>query len=289
MSIERTSLRAIRNLIALGILGCAIGPYSTRAPASEQYGSEIPAWSVCLSERESDETIREYAKLLNPPDGAAVQTGTPVTFSARSGIESPMTFSFASSATLLSSPDVDRGVAMTVSPTEDTFTSTVATAIPRTVYWTASFTREQQGCKEPVVPFTLPTRTLIVLPATPIVSPPPLQLSISSVTFRLARSVVSYRITCTTNCSGHTYFQAWLVRRRSRSVRVPELDFVSTPVSIGSATGGFELFTRRYSGRELRLLTRVLHHNGAVELRISTEATDAFGGTQRTQSTAWLR
>jgi hypothetical protein len=44
-------------------------------------------------------------------------------------------------------------------------TSTKATVTPRTIYWTASFTRNLRSCDEPPVTFTLPPRTLTVVPA----------------------------------------------------------------------------------------------------------------------------
>jgi hypothetical protein len=93
--------------------------------------------------------------------------GTPVTFSAESGFESPMTFMVASSPALLSSLDIASGPGSRLRPeykSEYAFTSATAAATPRTIYWTASFTRTLKDCEEPPVTFTLPPHSLTVLP-----------------------------------------------------------------------------------------------------------------------------
>ena len=162
----------VRWLAAVGALGCAMG-VPTLPPRAE-----IPAWFNCFSERKGTQTVEEYAKLLSPAEGASVVAGTPVTFFARGGGgESPMTFMVASSPALLSSPDIDSGLGTLLPPgyktellppednPEDWLTSTKASATPRTIYWTASFTRNLRSCDEPPVTFTLPTRTLTVMPS----------------------------------------------------------------------------------------------------------------------------
>lgn len=116
--------------------------------------------------------------MLSPAEGATVVAGTPLTFFARDGSnELPMTFMVASSPALLSSPDIDGGLGTLLPPGYKTellppednpeywLTSTKATATPRTIYWTASFTRNLRSCDEPPVTFTLPTRTLTVVPS----------------------------------------------------------------------------------------------------------------------------
>jgi hypothetical protein len=259
---------------------------------AQAYTAEVPPWSVCLAEKESNETVEEYAKLLSPPDGATVPAGTSVTFLARSGVASPMSFMVASSPASLSSPDIDGGLGSRLQPeytAEYTLTSTKAVATPRTIYWTASFTRTLRDCEGPPVTFTLPARTLTVLPSPPAVISPPLQLSISDPgNFQLTRPTVTYRIHCTASCSGKTYFQAWLVRRHRRTVRAPELDFGPASVSVAAASGGSEQFTHRYNGGILRRLKSILHEGDIVELRLSAEAANATGNIARAHSTARL-
>jgi hypothetical protein len=163
--------KQVRWLAALGVLVCAITVPAVAARA------ELPQWYGCLNEKQSTETVEKYAKLLSPAEGATVVAGAPVTFFARGGGESPMTFMVASSPALLSSPDIDSGLATLLPPgykpeslppesdAEDWLTSTKATVTPRTIYWTASFTRNLRSCDEPPVTFTLPPRTLTVVPS----------------------------------------------------------------------------------------------------------------------------
>jgi hypothetical protein len=151
-------------LVAFGALGCAI---TVPALPAQAYTAEPAPWSICTAEQRSNQIVEEHAKLLSPAAGTTVTAGTPVTFSAESGGQSPMTFMIASSLTLLSSPDIGGGPGSLVQPeyhSEYTFTSTTATATPRTIYWTASFTRTLKDCEGPPVTFTLPARTLTVLP-----------------------------------------------------------------------------------------------------------------------------
>jgi hypothetical protein len=84
-----------------------------------------------------------------------------VTFSGESS--SALTFSVASSQALLSSPDIDSGMGAP-SGAFSRFTSSKATATPRTIYWTASFTLTPSECTSPST-FTSPVQTLIVAPS----------------------------------------------------------------------------------------------------------------------------
>jgi hypothetical protein len=135
---------------------------------AQAYTAEVSPWSVCLSEKQSNQVVEESAHLLNPLSGATVVAGTPVTFSAQSGVASPMMFAVASSPSLLSNPDIDSGPGSLVLPeymSQYAFTSAKAAATPRTIYWTASFTRDLRDCEGPPVTFTVPPRTLTVLPS----------------------------------------------------------------------------------------------------------------------------
>ncbi len=98
---------------------------------------------------------------LEPANGATVPAGTPVTFSGESN--QALTFSVASSQALLSSPDIDSGMG-SQSGAFNEFTSTKATATPRTIYWAASFTFIPEDCETPST-FTTPVRTLVVTPS----------------------------------------------------------------------------------------------------------------------------
>ncbi|MDE3069286.1 MAG: hypothetical protein KGJ43_00980 [Acidobacteriota bacterium] len=115
-------------------------------------------------------------KLLTPAEGAMVQVGTPVTFSGESGRESPLTFEVASSSAVLSRPDVDGGAGTAQAGGVYSLLSTKATAVPRTIYWAATFTRVLTGCEGPPVTYTTPARALTVTasqPASPVSDPRP--------------------------------------------------------------------------------------------------------------------
>jgi hypothetical protein len=117
-------------------------------------------WFVCENNKEAAEVgAREMG--LEPANGATVSAGTPVTFSGESS--RALTFNVASSPSLLSSPDIDSG-AGSQSGDLYRFTSTKATATPRTIYWTASFTFTPGDCEGPST-FTTPVRTLVVAPS----------------------------------------------------------------------------------------------------------------------------
>ena len=136
--------------------------------AASVSATEPPAWLMCQSEEESNKVVEKYAELLSPASGATVTAGTSVTFVAQSGFGSPMTFMVASSAPTLSSPDIDSGPGTLMQPenrAEYAFISSKAVATPRTIYWTASFTRVLKGCEGPPVTFTLAPRVLTVLPS----------------------------------------------------------------------------------------------------------------------------
>jgi hypothetical protein len=158
MSMRRST---VGSLVALGALCCVVVPVS---PALAYTAGPPAPWAICSAERHSNEIVEQGAKLLSPADGATVLAGTAVTFSAESGVESPMTFKMASSQTLLSSPDIDSGPGAPQPLAQYTFTSTKAAATPRTIYWTASFTRTLKDCEEPPVTFTLAPRTLTIMP-----------------------------------------------------------------------------------------------------------------------------
>lgn len=134
---------------------------------------------ICVGELPVFELAKQRTMLSAPADGATVVVGSPVTFSAESGLNWPLTFEVASSPALLPSPDVDGGPGSVAPGTAIyTFASTKVTATPRTVYWAASFTRALNGCTGPPVTYTTPARALIVLPATSAPTPTPVSLTL---------------------------------------------------------------------------------------------------------------
>ncbi len=98
---------------------------------------------------------------LEPANSTIVPAGTPVTFSGESN--QVLTFSVASSQALLSSPDIDSGMGLR-SGSLYKWTSSKATATPRTIYWTASLTFTPEDCESQTT-FTTPVNTLIVTPS----------------------------------------------------------------------------------------------------------------------------
>jgi hypothetical protein len=116
-------------------------------------------WLICANNKEAAE-VGARNMPLEPANGATVPVGTPVIFSGESNYV--LTFSVASSPALLSSPDVDGGTGLQ-SGAFYKFTSTKASATPRTIYWTASFTFTPGECESPST-FTTPVRTLVVAP-----------------------------------------------------------------------------------------------------------------------------
>jgi hypothetical protein len=165
-------MRACR-LVALGALGCAA---ALPAPSAWAFVVPTPPWTYCVSDSEGNKRLLEGT--LSPPTGSTVLAGSPVTFSGESTWIP--TFAVASSPALLSQPDIDNGLGSLRPGTSSsyTFTSTKATAAPRTVYWAASFsTNEVPACAglTPYVTDTTPVHTLVVLPAssTPPTATPP--------------------------------------------------------------------------------------------------------------------
>jgi hypothetical protein len=160
-------------LVVLGALGYLVVPVSPALGYTA--GPPSPA-SMCVAAVVGNELALEAR--LAPSNGASVQAGTPVTFSGYSG--APVTFAVASSAALLSTPDIDSGLGSAQPENLYTFTSTKATATAGTVYWDASFSSETlKGC-EGLTPTTYTTsvRTLTVLPP----PSPPMTASVPTTT-----------------------------------------------------------------------------------------------------------
>lgn len=144
-------------LVTIGASVCVL---TTSADPALGYTLEPPSKAlICLNDKTAVEAAVSSLP-LEPANGATVTVGTPVVFSGEAVLHNAPTFSVASSPALLSSPDIDGG---TGSPSGAlyTYTSTKATAAPRTIYWTASFTFTPEDCESSST-FTTPVRTLIV-------------------------------------------------------------------------------------------------------------------------------
>ncbi len=161
MKAGRSSKMAVRGigicLATIGMSACAMTSLASSAHALTYGGSP---WLICANNKEAAE-VGTRNMPLEPAGGAIVPVGTAVTFSGESNYG--LTFNLASSSTLLSSPDVDSGTGTQSGPFFR-FTSTKATATPRTIYWTASFSFTPGECEGPST-FTTPVRTLIVAPS----------------------------------------------------------------------------------------------------------------------------
>jgi hypothetical protein len=277
-------------LVALVFVGSARGYTAEITPQDECYAAGRAA-------------VAALEVKLAPSNETTVQAGRAVTFSGYS--EAPLTFAVASSAALLSSPDIESTLASEQPQPSGgplySLTSTKASATPGTVYWDASFSNDTlPECAEFRTTLTTKARTLMVLPAPasptqtlsqtpPPPSSPPVQVSISTLgSFHLAHGTVTYGIHCTESCHGDTDYDVLAVRHHGRAVRVPKLALDAEPVSIAAAMGGSEAFAHKYRGSSLRMLKSLLGAGDAVELQISVKVTGAAGGTVQAQRTVRL-
>jgi hypothetical protein len=154
-------LSTVGRLVALGALGCLV------VPVSPAHGYVEAPYLACFNNGQGELASLEGS--LSPAVNTVVPVGTPVTFSGNSG--APVTFAVASSAALLSSPDIDGGPGTLQPGTSSyTFTSTKATVTPGVlIYWDASFSDATLNGCESLTPtiYTTQVRTFTV------VSPPP--------------------------------------------------------------------------------------------------------------------
>ncbi len=246
---------------------------------------------ICGSEASFNRTVELDTQLLSPAEGATVTAGEPVTFTAESGLASvPLTFQIASSPALPAAPDIDSGPGMAQAGSTYAFTSTKASATPRTIYWAASFTRTLTDCEGPPVTFTTPPRALAVLAApaliTPDLTPPPhLTLSVGPPTrFRARKATLAYHVSCNLSCTGTTTATVWIIHGRGRPVPAPKLDPAPMGVSIAPASGGSEQISYRYRGRARRRVRSVWRSGASLELRLSAEASNPEAGVALAES-----
>lgn len=169
----RVGRSGIGCLVALGALGYLVVPVSSALG----YTAPPPSPSlICFNASQANLGVLEAS--LSPANGATVSADSPVTFTGHS--ESMPTFAVASSAALLSSPDIDSGPGSAQPQPSSSgppvvyaymFSSMKATATPGTVYWQASFSSVGIAECAGLTPTTYTTsvRTLTVLP---LPSPP---------------------------------------------------------------------------------------------------------------------
>jgi hypothetical protein len=233
---------------------------------------------ICAAEQFGIHQREQETKLLEPIEGTVVPEGATVTFSAESAGVAPPTFMVASSPALISTPDVDSAPGTAEGGNRYSFTSLRAANRAGTVYWAVSWAIP--GCEG--LPVTYTTSSL------PLTVVPPLQMDIQGpVSVSSRNPFVSLLIHCTAACSGHVQAQAWIGRRRRKTVRVHGLDFPPATVSVASATGGDQRLTYSYSGFRLRRLRRIFDEGGAVEVRVSAEGT-GLGGAAKARRVLWL-
>jgi hypothetical protein len=164
MSSVRTRRSTVGRLVPLGAVACAMTVSAVPAKAYED--KEVQPFTICSLEIRKNELWAEDTPLPGPANGATVPVGTPVTFLGESS-RPALTFSVASSPSLLSSPDIDSGPGSLQPGTSlYTFTSTKVAATPRTIYWAASFTLTPKDCEDPST-LTTPVRMLTVVSPSP--------------------------------------------------------------------------------------------------------------------------
>jgi hypothetical protein len=152
---RRLSTSSIASFAALSALGCAM-----TVPAVSTQAYTVKPGEGCGLAMEALEAATERG--LAPSNGEEVPASMPLTLSAPSTGQS-LIFSIASSPALLSTPDIDSGLgSLRPGASEYTFSSTKATATPRTIYWDTSFTVTPEDCEGPRT-FTTHVRSLVVV------------------------------------------------------------------------------------------------------------------------------
>lgn len=283
----------IRTAGCIGFCGIIVGLLlaSGVAPLGSQ-ASELPSWFLCARARDAERIPLE--KTLTPANGATIEAGTPVTFSGSSA--SPLSFAIASSPALLSTPDIDSGPGTAGPPQQTyTFTSTKATATPRTIYWHASFSDPSipECASEPSIIIT-EARTLTVLSVAPPppslsqeISPPSktnttstLQVSIGKPTINGIPHAagIAYEIHCDHACAGQTSYEVFLLRRHAKPKKMPKLG-AAERVTIAAVSGGQVQAEHRYRGAALRAWKNAIHAGEVIEVRVVAKMTSGSGKT----------
>jgi hypothetical protein len=277
----------------LGVCVAAVLSAAVGCAAAVAYTAETPPWVACTLESGAKQQLLEST--ITPADAAAVKQGTPLVLTARSDV--PVTFAVASTPALLSAPDLDTGPGTASAqpgyelPTY-TFTSTNATQAPRVLYWQVSFsTSSLPVCASvsPTIEYTA-ARRVTVLAAPSIVPEAPFQLSLDhTALFQVRRHAVTYRVSCTSSCTGTMSASAVILRHHRRLRRVSRLDFGPLPLDIAAAGGGSVELEHHYGHGATQLIEAAAHNAEQVELEIDVEATNAKGQPASSQTTTILR
>jgi hypothetical protein len=277
----------------LGVCAAVVLSAAVGCTAAVAYTAETPPWVACTLESSARQRLLESA--IAPADAAEVKQGTPLVLTARSDV--PLTFAVASTAALLSAPDLDTGAGTPSAqpgyelPTY-TFTSTNATQAPRVLYWQVSFsTSSLPVCAgvSPTIEYTA-ARRVTVLAAPSLVPEAPFQLSVDhTASFHVRRRAVTYRVSCTSSCTGTMSASAVILRHHRRVRRVSRLDFGPLPLEIAAAGGGSVELEHHYGRGAAQLIEAAAHQAEQVELEIDVEATNANGQPASTQTATILR
>jgi hypothetical protein len=279
----------IRIAGCIGFCGIVMGLLLASGVFAGGSQAALPSWLLCAMAREADKLAVE--KTLTPASGSTVEAGTPVTFSG--GPEPSLSFAIASSPALLSTPDIDGGPGIAGPPQQPyTFTSTKASATPRTIYWQASFsTAGIPECASEPSTITTEARTLTVVPTAPPPPSPSLEMPAAPKTSPLEVGIgkptviggphgagIAYEIHCNQECTGRTSYQVLILRRHARPRRTPELG-AAGHVTVAAASGGQAQVEQRYRGAALRAWTKAVHAGEAIEVRVVAEITSSSDET----------
>jgi hypothetical protein len=286
---------------ALGVTGVVIVIAATIVASSARAYTVGPPSESLICGSEASAQLAVVENFLSPANGLTVAVGSPITLSSVSS--QPLSFAIASSAALLSTPNLDSGPGSPGPPPANaagselySFTSTKASASAGTVYWQASFsTAEMPHCAEYVRTETTAVRTLTVLPApapaptppaqtpsvptvTPDLTPPaPVRINIGSKRFQLAHPTVTYTVKCDERCTGNVEYDV-VVHHRRKVDRVHWPTLASKAFSIQATAGGEQQLSYRFTGSALRLLKRLAQEGDAIAMDLRASARPVESG-----------
>ncbi|HEY1834645.1 MAG TPA: hypothetical protein VGG08_09425 [Solirubrobacteraceae bacterium] len=219
---------------------------------------------------------------LIPADGESVQQGAAVTFAGSSQI--PFSIAVASSPQALKAPDVDSGTATSQGEGDDAFASTKASAKVRTVYWQAFFSDASvPACAgiEPQIFLTGVHELEVLAPGSVLETPGTGALSIAFLSAKAlakAHPGVSYRVSCSTTCSGTVHYSVDVLHK-GRPHEAPALDPYPTAISVPEPSGGSVPITLPFRGPALRVVHRLLREHKTIEVHISVALAGASSTT----------
>jgi hypothetical protein len=283
----------LRGLAVSGLVAGAGALFAT--PAASGYSFETPPWVVCSGAASANLTGLEYPFTHTAP--TAVTVGMPVTLTVTSSV--PVQFSFASTAALLSSPDIDGGAGSDQTPAAQgahtySFTSTKATATAGRVYYQGSFSDAgipQCAGQTPTILKTA-VHTLTVAPPVPPSAPaagsevpaaststpggPVFSVGLNApLSVRLRRSGFSFLVSCSRACSGSSQVTVLLVRPHGPAKHLTRFQPTATRVEINGQDGGGERITERLNSRLVAQLRSLVHSTAKLELELVASVADS--------------